>query len=199
MVENERDGTLTIFSSGWDLSDERYYPKGAKEVPFLGSWGGEFPNFDVIPPSKLFQTTVDMKTKQLLDHSVVIPGLNFEHPHIDPRDVTVIYGPCSNVVGLSTAPSGYCRVDTKTNSVKTWWTEARIFSEEVVVVPKRDAKTNEMKDGCWLLGVLHDAEAKRSSLAIVDGDDIEQGPICRIHLGHPLAYSLHGTFSPQWK
>jgi all-trans-8'-apo-beta-carotenal 15,15'-oxygenase len=135
-------------------------------------------------------------TKRLLDHSIVIPGLNFEHPHFDKRDPTVIYGPCSNVVGLSTAPSGYCRVDTKTNTVKTWWTEKRVFTEEVVVVPKRDPETNELRDGCWLLGVLHDAEEDRSSLAIVDGDDIERGPVCRIHLKHPLAYSLHGSFAP---
>lgn len=196
MVENEQDGTLKVFSSGWDLRNERYFPKGAKEVPFLGSWGGEYPNFDVIPPSTLFRTTVDMATGDLLDHSAVIPGLYFEHPHTDPRDPTVIYGPCSNVVGLSTAPSGYCRIDTKTNEINTWWSEARVFTEEVVVVPKRDEKTKELRDGCWLLGVLHDAERKRSSLAIVDGDDIERGPICRIHLKHPLAYSLHGTFAP---
>jgi all-trans-8'-apo-beta-carotenal 15,15'-oxygenase len=195
MVQDEST-TLTLFSSGWDLADERYYPKEKSKVPFLGSWGGEYPNFDVIPPSTLFRTVVDKTTKQLVDHSKVIAGLNFEHPHIDPRDPTVIYGPCSNTVGLSTAPSGYCRVDTKTNTIQTWWTETRVFTEEVVVVPKRNPETNEPRDECWLLGVLHDAQENRSSLAIVDGDDIEKGPVCRIHLKHPLAYSLHGTFAP---
>jgi all-trans-8'-apo-beta-carotenal 15,15'-oxygenase len=99
-------------------------------------------------------------------------------------------------LGLSTAPSGYCRVETKTNTIQTWWTETRVFTEEVVVVPKRNPETNEPRDECWLLGVLHDAQENRSSLAIVDGDDIEKGPVCRIHLKHPLAYSLHGTFAP---
>jgi all-trans-8'-apo-beta-carotenal 15,15'-oxygenase len=195
IVENSENNTLTIFSSGWDLSDENYYPKGVKEVPFLGSWGGEFPNFEVIPPSMLFRTTVNMNTQSLVDHSAVIPGLNFEHPHVDSRDPSIIYGPCCNVVGLSTAPCGWCRIDTRTNTVKVWWTETRMFTEELVVVPKRDPRTNQLVEGCWLLGVMHDAETKRSSLAILNGDDIEQGPVCRIPLKHSLAFGLHGSFA----
>jgi all-trans-8'-apo-beta-carotenal 15,15'-oxygenase len=69
------DDKLILYSNGWDLHDERYFPPEEETVPFLGSWGGRYPDFRYVPPSHLYRTVVDLRSEKLVSHEQVIPGL----------------------------------------------------------------------------------------------------------------------------
>jgi hypothetical protein len=43
--------------------------------------------------------------------------------------------------------------------------------------------------------MLYDYTNQRASLVILDSENFADGPICRIHLRHALAYGLHGSFA----
>jgi len=49
----------------------------------------------------------------------------------------------------------------------------------------------------WLAAMMFDADARRSCLCILNGDDIEAGPICKLWLRSFVPHGLHGTFCPE--
>jgi len=48
---------------------------------------------------------------------------------------------------------------------------------------------------CWIAAMLFDANAGKSALAILDGDNIEAGPICQLWLKSFVPHGLHGCFT----
>ncbi|KAJ1458502.1 carotenoid oxygenase [Pelagophyceae sp. CCMP2097] len=200
---------IVVMSSGWDLATGG----SAEPRPFLGAWGGEMPNFDVIPPTWLFRTIVDAETGKLLSHRVLPAALEhcIEHPHVDPlregaataaaggagrAPPRYIYASLCNDVGLSSPPLGYARFDVRTQAVKTWYPETRTFCEELVVVPK-DADADaalEDKAQVWLLGLTYSADKQTTSLIILDGADLESGPVCELLLPAVIPHGIHGSF-----
>lgn len=73
---------VIIYSNGWDLTDPKYFPE-AESMPFLGSWGGRYPDFDIVPPTMLYRTIVDTETGNLVSHEEVNPGTIMEWPMED--------------------------------------------------------------------------------------------------------------------
>jgi all-trans-8'-apo-beta-carotenal 15,15'-oxygenase len=204
-IEESGDGKIvTLYSNGWNLDDARFFPSNQTSVPFLGSWGGRCPDFAAqrVPPSMLYRTVVDLETQQLISHREVVPGLVMEFPtqeeeesgfdipsgrsKVDPH---AIYCSVASADYTSLPGTGHAKVDTRLNTVQYWWAEPKIFTGEMTPVAKRNGE-----DGVWLLTLLFDASHKRASLAILDSQKFEQGPVARIHLPHSLAYCLHGTF-----
>jgi all-trans-8'-apo-beta-carotenal 15,15'-oxygenase len=183
------DDKLVLFSTGWDLSDERFFPAGAEKTAFLGSWGGRYPDSRYYPPSHLFRTIVDLRNKVLLSHEQVIPGLVMESP--TQGDDDIVYFGVASTDNMSLPLTGLCQLDLDNpGAIQYWYAESKIFTSEAVPVPKRNGER-----GSWLLTMLFDYTKQRASLAILDSERFADGPICRIHLRHALAYGLHGSFA----
>mmetsp|Transcript_23330 Transcript_23330/g.73073 ORF Transcript_23330/g.73073 Transcript_23330/m.73073 type:complete len:581 (+) Transcript_23330:23-1765(+) len=206
----QTEDTLRVYSSGWDLNDARYFPDDVDLHPFLGSWGGDAPDFDLVPPALLFETVIDLKHRRLLSHASLDPRVNVEHPKTNPdlegaADAPFCYSTASNVIGDSSAPVGWATFDLSQRRFSDfYWAPPSVFCEELVVVPKSppspgDASPPAEADdraGVWLLGLMHDIAGERTSLAVLDGADLRAGPVCRVHLPAPIAFGLHGTFVP---
>ncbi len=62
--------------------------------------------------------------------------------------------------------------------------------EEPVFVKKPDTPANEQAG--WLLSIVHNEEIGISTLAILDAEDIPNGPVARIQLDHHTPLSFHG-------
>jgi carotenoid cleavage dioxygenase-like enzyme len=185
------DDKLVLFSNGWDLSDERYFPADQEKTPFLGSWGGRYPDFRYVPPSHLYRTIVDLRNNVLLSHEQVIPGLVMEFPTQDDNDGDRVYFNVACTDNVSLPGTGLGQLDLKNpEAIQYWYAEPKIFTGEVVPVPKRNGER-----GSWLLTMLYDYTKQRASLAILDSEQFADGPVCRIHLRHALAYGLHGSFA----
>jgi all-trans-8'-apo-beta-carotenal 15,15'-oxygenase len=185
------DDKLILFSNGWDLADERYFPADQEKTPFLGSWGGRYPDFRFVPPSHLFRTIVDLRKNVLISHEEVIPGLVMEFPTQDDYDNDRVYFNVACTDNTSLPGTGVGQLDVNNpEDIQYWYAEPKIFTGEVNTVPKRNGEK-----GSWLLTMLYDYAEKRASLAILDSERFSDGPVCRIHLKHPLAYGLHGSFA----
>ena len=186
----EDDEFVIMYSNGWDLQDETFFPRDKESVPFLGSWKGQYPDFDVVPPAKYYKTRVNKRTGSLESHDEVIPGMVMEFETQDEREPGVNYVSVATLGGESIPGSGLAKVDTRSRIAEYWWAENKIFTGELAPV----AKANGQK-GSWLLGLIYDAGKKRTSLVILDSERFSDGPVARIHLPHHVSYGLHGTFS----
>jgi carotenoid cleavage dioxygenase-like enzyme len=161
----------------WDLQDNRLFPADAKAVPFLGALSGAYPDFDAMPPSVLYRTVVDLDEEKVLEHGVAIPGLTLKFPQVDDRQPHIVYGPCAGIdesSGRTTPLTGYCRIDTRQDTIQFWWADNKMFTEELIPVPKQQRSEGT---GSWLLRTVHDADREVTSVAILDSEKIEQGPV----------------------
>lgn len=197
-VETE-DGEklITLYSAGWD---QRGLKKNGPQ--FLAAWGGKVPDFDFIPTTYYWKTTIKVKNSeaQLLEHCVH-PGLehtNIDHPHVHPAQEggaagTYAYMTYSNSDDLASPPVGWLRLNLQTGDTTLWETPSKggCFTQEPVVVPKADS------DGAWVLGIVSDHRRDATCLCVLDGDRIAQGPVCRMWLPcNRQPYGLHGSFHP---
>ena len=131
---------------------------------------------------------VDLESEQVVSHEAVVPDLVMEFPTQD--DDGYVYFSAAATDNSSLPGTGLCKLDLKSREPEYWWAEPKIFTGEIVPVPKRNGEK-----GNWLLTLLYDASRKRTSLAILDSERFEQGPIGRIHLPHSLSYGLHNCFA----
>lgn len=183
----EEGNILTVYSNGWDFSDSDYFPPDLKSIPFLGSWSGKYPDFTTSVPRALFyKTTVDLEKECLLSHEEVVPGIVMEWPMQDDR---YLYFGLSSTNYSNVPNTGVCRMDANKREINVWYAEPKIFVGEPYPVPKRNGER-----GSWLIVLFSDALKKRTSLAVLDGERVEDGPVGRVHLPHHVSYGLHGFF-----
>lgn len=193
-----QDGdVLTVYSNGWDLKDKRYFATRAEAVPFLGNWAGEYPSFRAgcVPPSLLYKTVVELTSKRIISHEPLIPGLVMEFPITDDIEENTVYCASSSTDGTALPFSGIAKIVTARNhtscpKVDFWWAESATFTGETIPVVKRNGET-----GSWLLTLVYDTANNRTSLVVLDSENLSEGPICRIHLRHRLTMGLHSSFS----
>lgn len=188
----ERDGKLHLYSNGWDLNDRRFFPESKASVPFLGSWGGLYPDFinGTVPPSYFYETVVDLQSEKTLSHKEVAPGVVMEFPVALPNNAETVYCTVAATDYTSLPGTGLCKMNINTSEVEFWWAENKIFTHEVTPVSKLNGEA-----GSWLLTMFYDSGERRATLAIFDSERFQEGPVCRLHLKHHLSYGLHGSFS----
>merc|ERR1712087_389782 len=93
---------------------------------------------------------------------------------------------------------GWARWDRETNETRVWRAPPSTFCEEVVVIPRpcADSPSSDEAD-VWIAAMMFDADARRSCLAILDGNRIELGPVCKLWLKDYVPHGLHGCFTPE--
>lgn len=192
---------ITLYSAGW--TGAGLAQNGGR---FLAAWGGYAPDFDVIPATLYWRTRIELGGgdgggggARLLEHGV-FPSLQstcMDHPHVHPAEegsagARYAYMTYSNGEGLSSPAIGWLRLDLGTGDAAVWVTPRRggCFTQEPVCVPKADGP------GVWMLGMLNDHRRDASCLCVLDGDDFERGPICRLWLPLRLPHALHCSFKP---
>jgi carotenoid cleavage dioxygenase-like enzyme len=134
-----------------------------------------------------------------LEHPVV-------HPNFSTKKAKYVYAVGANVVGDSSAPCGYVRVDTehgsstflpvgtKNTSVDAYWFGTRYFAGEPIIVPKKNGNILDERDA-YLLGMIQDSVKQRSGLAIFDlQKELRLGPVSILWLESSIPHGLHGCF-----
>ena len=189
---DQQDGSVVIYSSGWPASE--------LNQGFLANWKGYAPDFDAIAPTHLWQTTIHPH-QHTVDHRIT-PGLenySIEFPCINPlvktKAVRYLYMAYCNRLGQSSPPIGYLKLDLQTGKKQIWMEHPLSFTEEPIFVP--DLDSNREDDG-WLIGIVYDHQRERSSVVILDANDLTSGPTCRLWLNHHLVPGLHGSWVPEY-
>ena len=154
-------------------------------------------DFSQVPEGQLWQFQLDLKAKTVESECIVSRGCEFPtlHPNHVGHPYRYLY------IGATHAPAGNAplqallKVDFLTGRQQLWSFAPRGFMGEPVFVPRPNA--TEEDDG-WVLILLYNAERRCSDLAILDGRNIEQGPVARLLLKHHVPYGLHGSFTPNY-
>jgi len=191
----ETDGTIELLTSAWEVDAVQ---SGKITGGLLGAWEGVSPEFDKIPNTLLYHTILDKRTKKLISHkpAISMENVTVEHPHINPlfegSPVRYIFSSLGSTESKSSPPIGYMKLDLLTGEMQEWFAPLSTYCEELVIIPKKSNYRNE--DDVWLISSTFCAPKNKSNICIFDGRNIEDGPVARVWLRHPLPHSLHGTF-----
>lgn len=180
----EADGQVIVDSICYDT------------FPSLES-GVDFRNvdFDAVPPGKLwrFQMTPETATVEkqpLITRSCEFPTLN---PAQVGQDYRYVYIGATDA-SVGNAPlQGILKRDLQTGEEQLWSAAPQGFMGEPVFIPKPNAT---QEDQGWVVAVVYDGDRNRSDVVILDAEQLEPGPIARLHLQHHIPYGLHGSFTP---
>ena len=106
---------------------------------------------------------------------------------------------CNEEGQSGSPPVGWTRWDRNTGEMVTWRAPPRTFCEEVVVIPRPREGEPPADDAAdvWVAAMMFDADKGQSCLAILDGDDLGAGPVCRLWLEQAVPHGLHGCFTPE--
>ncbi len=166
-------------------------------------------DFAALAPGQLWRTRLDLTGNsggaQALDAGAVERSLwgdrCCEFPSVHPDRVGRAY----RYAYLAAAhdPQGNAphqailKVDWATG-VEQLWSAApeRGYVGEPIFVPRQVDGSGAEDDG-WVLVLVYDAAHRRSDVVILDGQDLQRGPLARLHLRHPVPYGLHGSFMRQ--
>jgi all-trans-8'-apo-beta-carotenal 15,15'-oxygenase len=150
-------------------------------------------DFTLLDPGQLWRFSLNLTSgtverKRLESRCCEFPTL---HPNFVGRPYRYLY------LGAAHSPQGNAplqailKVDLNTNQRQLWSAAPKGFVSEPVFVPRPNAMAED--DG-WLLTVVYDAQYHRSDIVILDGRDLTQGALARLHLKHHIPYGLHGSF-----
>ena len=131
------------------------------------------------------------------------------HPNFATRPAENVYATISNVIGDSTAPTGYCKLKVESGSrkvlaegeaneqVEAFWFGSRCFVGEPLVVPKKGGDP-ENEDDAYLLGTVKDAAKDKTFIAVFDlARDLKEGPVCKLWTKSAIPHGIHGCFAEE--
>lgn len=153
-------------------------------------------DFDAIAPGQLWRFRLNLKTGEIQRQP--LESRCCEFPSIHPNHVGRPYR--YTYMAAAHAPTGNApnqailKVDVESNQRQIWSAAPRGFVSEPVFVPHPSGK----EDDGWLLALVFDAACDRSDVVILDAQNLNRGPVARLHLKHHVPYGLHGSFTPQW-
>jgi len=191
-LSDEKDGKLYLYSTGWDLTDERFFPQSQNSAPFLGAWGGPYPDFtgNKVPSSLLYETVIDVEKGNVVSHKEICPGRVVEFPTQEEDASKMMYLALASEDYTALPSTGLCRINTETREIETWWADNKQFTHEVMPLKKTNGEP-----GSWLLTPLYDADKRRTAIAIMDSEKFSAGPVCRLNLKHHVTYGLHSSIA----
>jgi all-trans-8'-apo-beta-carotenal 15,15'-oxygenase len=151
-------------------------------------------NFEVLTPGQLWRFNLDLNEKtvsrQLLEERCC------EFPYVHPQHMGRPYrylfmGAAHNPTG--NAPlQAILKVDLETGERQLWSAAPHGYVSEPIFVPRPGS---DREDDGWVLTMVYDASHHRSDIVILDGCDLNQGAVARLHLKHHIPYGLHGSWA----
>ncbi|OUS26994.1 hypothetical protein A9Q99_17455 [Gammaproteobacteria bacterium 45_16_T64] len=85
------------------------------------------------------------------------------------------------------------KLNLETGQSSTLQLDDEQIPSEALFIRKQNAKE---EDAGYLLSMVYDGHQHKSYLAIIDAQDIEAGPVAKLHLDQALPLSFHGMWCP---
>ena len=178
----ERDREIYIDSIAYQTLPQVQPNSNYKEV-----------DFDRLDPGQLWRFTLNLKSGKV--RREMLESRCCEFPTHNPdkvgRDYQYLYiGAAANEVG--NAPlQAILKLDVKTKERQLHSFAPSGFVSEPIFVPKPDSNK---EDAGWVLTLVYDGKKHRSTLAILDGENLAGKPVALLHLKHHVPYGLHGSW-----
>ena len=152
-------------------------------------------NFDNLDPGRLWRFTLNLEDgtveRKLLENTCC------EFPTVNPKKVGRDYrylfiGAAHQDTGRNAPLQAIMKLDLKTGQRQLHSFASHGYVSEPIFVPKPNAKD---EDDSWILTLVYNGKNHRSSLAILEGQNIKSNPIAMLHLKHHIPYGLHGSWT----
>jgi all-trans-8'-apo-beta-carotenal 15,15'-oxygenase len=85
-------------------------------------------------------------------------------------------------------------LEIETGKATTWKPEVPTALSEPILV-RRGRRPGDERD-VWVLVLGYEEARDRSFVGVLDGDDLEKGPVARAWFDHPIPMTFHGVFAP---
>jgi all-trans-8'-apo-beta-carotenal 15,15'-oxygenase len=142
-------------------------------------------------PSTFHRARIDRRRKQMThEERHAAPA---EFPRVHPR----VEGSAHRFAFMQSveAERDCIRVlEVETGRASHWLPEHPTALSEPIPIERRDRAGDER--GVWLLTLGLDEARQRSFVAVLDGADVERGPVARVWFDQPIPLTFHGVFSP---
>ena len=150
-------------------------------------------DFDRLDPGQLWRFTLNLESGSV--QREMIESRCCEFPTHNPdkvgRDYQYLYiGAAANETG--NAPlQAISKLDLKTGERQLHSFAPNGFISEPIFVSNPNS---EQEDAGWVLTLVYDGKKHRSTLAILDGENLAGEPVALLHLKHHVPYGLHGSW-----
>ena len=153
-------------------------------------------DFDALKPGQLwrFQLNLNDKTvsRQLIEERCCeFPSI---HPERMGRPYRYLYMGAAGAETGNAPLQAILKLDLEAGKRQLWSAAPRGFVGEPIFVSRPDS---ELEDDGWVLALVYDAAHHRSDVVILDAQNVNQGPVARLHLKHHVPYGLHGSFTSE--
>ena len=151
-------------------------------------------DFSSLDPGQLWRFKLDLKDGTV--EREMLESRCCEFPTHNPdrvgRDYRYLYiGAIPEDTGANDPLQAILKLDIETGKSETYSFAPSGFVSEPIFVPKPNA---EAEDAGWVLTLVYDGSKHRSTLAILDAENIAGEAIAFLHLKHHVPYGLHGSW-----
>ena len=146
-------------------------------------------------PGELWRYHIDLNSKSLREE--ILDGGNFEFPTLNPSSVCHRhrFGYLAQIFKDSDFFSGVTRFDFENGKSEAFDFGANTYCSEPVFVAMPGTKQND--DPGWVLTQCYDGKVQKSFLAVLDAQNLTEGPVAKIHLAHHTPLGFHGFWKPE--
>ena len=180
----EKDNKVCIDSIAYESLPQVQPDMNYKEV-----------DFDLLDPGVLWRFTLNLQDGTV-ERELKEPRC-CEFPTIHPdkvgRDYRYLFiGAAHEDTGRNAPLQAILKIDWETGERQSHSFAPHGYVSEPVFVPKPNSSE---EDAGWVLTLVYDGKNHRSTLAILDGQNIEGDAVALLHLKHHIPYGLHGSWT----
>lgn len=182
----EQDGRLVILSSALERVTM------GREFGFQGPFAPLDPGVRLASDGqRVTRFEIDLASFAVTRRHVSPYAIDFPRVHPDKDGLYTRYmvGACAKMPGMPDPFDSVALVDLEQEKTTLWSAGPGQFTGEPLLVPRAGA-TSEGE--AWILVMVYDGHARRSSLCILDAERIEAGPVAKLQLPVLLPYGFHG-------
>ncbi|NDJ18091.1 carotenoid oxygenase family protein [Myxacorys almedinensis] len=163
-------------------------------------------DFEALMPGQLWRFHIKL-SEQTIERNLLEQRcceFPFVHPAVAGRRHRYIYMAAAHAPSGNAPHQAILKVDVETGVRQLASFAPDGYVSEPVFVPRSHSDASGLftevhgaEDEGWLLAIAYDGQRDRSSVVILDAQNLEQGAIARLHLKHHVPYGLHGSFTSE--
>ncbi len=198
-VYESRSGFIFHFANAFEEGDQICVDAFSYDhVPDIGG-DTNFREIDyrTFPHGKMWRYTINTRSGKV--DRKLMHARNSDFPTFNPdyegRPYRYVYLMSAAAQATDWFAHTITKLDLITGESEEWDAGTCGFPSEALFVPKRDGKT---EDAGWLLSMVYDGTSHRSSVVILDAENVARGPVARLHLKQHIPHSFHGCFVDEY-
>ena len=151
-------------------------------------------DFDALKPGQLWRFYLNLQDKTVSREVIEEQCCEFPSIHKERmgRPYRYLYMGAAHARTGNAPLQAILKIDLESEERQFWSAAPRGFVSEPIFVERPNST---IEDDGWILTLVYDAAHHRTDVVILDAQNLNQGPVARLHLKHHIPYGLHGSFT----